>query len=328
MIATGRSISHGREKANYDANKVIEDVKVATGLCRHNLYGDSPLEVVEEMRDIMLNYKPNIKKGYFDFVITLSEEDADKVTTLEQGQKIVEEFMSRMMIQQIGLQEMEYKQLQWIAWQHDCTDNNKTLKHWHILANRVLPNGMLLSDSYVGMKAAKVANEMSRRYGFSNAMDISRRNKNEIRQLAFDALRDLPHFSYEGFKIAMAKRGVVIRDALNSRGQLQGFYFTAKSGTEYKASEIDRSFTLKRIRNTYHRLQQNKNERKNYWDNSQVYLHQPKAVASKSMRYPSQQAAPNNSTRNAENEVCGSSGKSWNDMTDEEKRLASKGLSI
>ena len=328
MIATGRSISHGREKANYDANKVIEDVKVAKELCRHNVYGGNPLEVVEEMRDIMLNYKPNIKKGYFDFVITPSEEDADKVTTLEQGQKIVEEFMRRIMIQQIGLQEMEYKQLQWIAWQHDCTDNNNKLKHWHILANRVLPNGMLLSDSYVGMKAAKVANEMSRQYGLSNAMDISRRNKNGIRQIAFDALRDLPHFSYEGFKIAMAERGVVIRDALNSRGQLQGFYFTAKSGTEYKASEIDRCLTLKRIKNTYQRLQQNKNERKNYQNNSQVYLQRPKAAASRSVRFSGQQVISSNNTRNAESEVGGSFGKCWDDMTDEEKRLASKGLSI
>ncbi|QUB70810.1 hypothetical protein J4864_00835 [Prevotella multiformis] len=328
MIATGRSISHGREKANYDAKKIIEDVKVATELCRHNVYGGNSLEVVEEMRDIMLNYKPNIKKGYFDFVITLSEEDADKVTTLEQGQKIVEEFMSRIMIHQIGLQEMEYKQLQWIAWQHDCTDNNKKLKHWHILANRVLPNGKLLSDSYVGMKAAKVANEMSRQYGLSNAMEISRRNKNKIRQIAFDALRDLPHFSYEGFKIAMAERGVVIRDALNSKGQLQVFYFKAKSGTEYKASEIDRCFTLKRIRNTYHRLQQNKNERKNYQNNSQVYLQRPKAAAARSVRFSGLPVISSNNTRNAESEVGGSFGKSWDDMTDEEKRLASKGLSI
>ena len=106
MIATGRSISHGWEKANYDANKVIEDVKVAMELCRHNVYGGNPLEVVEEMRDVMFNFRPNIKKGYFDFVITLSEEDADKVTTLKQGQKIVEEFMRRMLIQQIGLQDM------------------------------------------------------------------------------------------------------------------------------------------------------------------------------------------------------------------------------
>lgn len=328
MIATGRSISHGWEKANYDANKVIEDVKVAMELCRHNVYGGNPLEVVEEMRDVMFNFRPNIKKGYFDFVITLSEEDADKVTTLKQGQKIVEEFMRRMLIQQIGLQDMEYKQLQWVAWQHDCTDNNKRLKHWHILANRVLPNGMLLSDSYVGMKAAKVANEISRRYGLSNAMEISRRNKNEIRQIAFDALRDLSHFSYEGFKIAMAERGVVIRDALNSRGQLQGFYFTAKSGTEYKASEIDRCFTLKRIRNTYHRLHQNRYERKNYQNNSQVYLQQPKATAARPVRFSGQQVISSNNTRNAESEVGGSFRKRWDDTTDEEKRLASKGLSI
>lgn len=169
---------------------------------------------------------------------------------------------------------------------------------------------------------------MSRQYGLSNAMDISLRNKNEIRQIAFDALRDLPHFSYEGFKTAMAERGVIIRDALNSRGQLQGYYFTAKSGTEYKACEIDRRLTLKRIRNTYQKLQQNRYERKNYQDNSQVYLQRPKAAASSSVRFSGQQVISSNNTRNAESEVGGSFGKGWDDMTDEEKRLASKGLSI
>ena len=47
---------------------------------------------------------------------------------------------------------------------------------------------------------------------------------------------------------------VSIREAFAKSGKLQGYYILSKSGTQYKASAIDRSLTLGRIKNTWKAL--------------------------------------------------------------------------
>ena len=79
MVAKARTISYGTAKLEYDANKTIAHVHVASELCRHNLYGDTPGEITREMHDVQENHHRNLSKCYFDIVITLSEQDADKV---------------------------------------------------------------------------------------------------------------------------------------------------------------------------------------------------------------------------------------------------------
>ena len=177
MIAKARTISYGTAKLEYDANKTVAHVHVASEACRHNLYGDTPGEITREMHDVQENHHRNLSKCYFDIVITLSEQDAGKVNSPEQCSELVEEYMKRLMTGEIGLSEEQFRQMQWIAYQHERTDHNRNLRHWHVLANRVLQDGTVISDSFIGKKAAKVANDISRERGFSVAEVISPKNK-------------------------------------------------------------------------------------------------------------------------------------------------------
>ncbi len=254
MVAKARTISYGTAKLEYDANKTIDHVHVASELCRHNLYGDTPGEITREMHDVHENHHRNLSKCYFDIVITLSEQDADKVKSPEQCRELVEEYMLRLMTGELGLSEEQFRQMQWIAYQHERTDHNRNLRHWHVLANRVLQDGTVVSDSFIGKKAAKVANDISRERGFSVAEDISPRNKEEIREAAFRILGGMDTFSFDIFKMLMAAEGFEIREAFAKSGKLQGYYILSKSGTQYKASAIDRSLTLGRIENTWKML--------------------------------------------------------------------------
>ena len=181
MVSKAKTISYGTAKLEYDANKTISREHVASEACRHNLYGETPAEIAREMRDIQERSHPNLSKCYFDIVITLSESDAAKVQTQEECQQLVEEYMQRLMVQQLGLTREQFGQMQWIAYQHERTDHNGILRHWHVLANRVLPDGTVVSDSNIGRKAVKVANDISRERGFSVAENISPQNKKEIR---------------------------------------------------------------------------------------------------------------------------------------------------
>lgn len=262
MVAKARTISYGTAKLEYDANKTIDHVHVASELCRHNLYGDTPGEITREMHDVHENHHRNLSKCYFDIVITLSEQDADKVKSPEQSRELVEEYMNRLMTGELGLSEEQFRQMQWIAYQHERTDHNQNLRHWHVLANRVLKDGTVASDSFIGKKAAKVANDISRERGFSVAEDISPRNKEEIREAAFRILGGMDTYSFDIFKMLMAAEGFEIREAFAKSGKLQGYYILSKSGTQYKASAIDRSLTIGRIENTWKMLHKSQVQKK------------------------------------------------------------------
>ena len=224
MVAKARTISYGTAKLEYDANKTIDYVHVASEVCRHNLYGDTPGEITREMHDVQENHHRNLSKCSFDIVVTLSEQDADKVKSPEQCRELVEEYMNRLMTGELGLSEEQFRQMQWIAYQHERTDNNRNLRHWHVLANRVLQDGTVVSDSFIGKKAAKVANDISREHGFSVAEEISPKNKEEIREAAFRILSGMDTFSFDIFKMLMAAEGFEIREAFAKSGKLQGYY--------------------------------------------------------------------------------------------------------
>ena len=251
MVAKARTISYGTAKLEYDANKTIAHVHVASEVCRHNLYGDTPGEITREMHDVQENHHRNLSKCYFDIVITLSKQDADKVKSPEQCRELVEEYMNRLMTRELGLSQEQFRQMQWMGYQHEQTDHNRNLRHWHVLANRVLQDGTVVSDSFIGKKAAKVANDISRERGFSVAEEISPKNKEEIREAALRILYGMDTFSFDIFKMLMEVEGFEVREAYAKSGKLQGYYILSKSGTQYKASAIDRSLTLGRIENTW-----------------------------------------------------------------------------
>ena len=104
MIATAKSISYGMAKAEYDENKVINGVKVASEAARQNVYGDNCREIVEEMTDVQRIRSP-VRNPFLDIVVTLSEEDCEKITAPNQSEWLVKLFMHDLMTEQMGLSE-------------------------------------------------------------------------------------------------------------------------------------------------------------------------------------------------------------------------------
>ena len=56
-------------------------------------------------------------------------------------------------------------------------------------------------------------------------------------------LKKMQGFDFTKFKEELGKRGFKVREARASTGKLNGYYVTARSGTEYKASEIGKGYT-------------------------------------------------------------------------------------
>ncbi len=189
MIAKGKSISHGTAALEYDLAKEINGEAAATEIHRHELFGCTGEEMVQEMKPYFVDF-PNVKNNCLRFEVSPSVEESAGMTDADWA-KLGNDFMQRM-----GLMNHQY-----IIVKHSGTEKNSRQAHLHILANRVSLSGELYKDNWIGKRATEAAN--------------------------------------------------------GSTGKLNGYYVTSRSGTEYKASEIGKGYTLAHIEKTQKKLKYN-----------------------------------------------------------------------
>ncbi|MZV12036.1 relaxase/mobilization nuclease domain-containing protein, partial [Escherichia coli] len=87
--------------------------------------------------------------------------------------------------------------------------------------------------------------------------DIGKANREEIKQAMDSVLTRMQGFDLAGFSRELGKLGFKVREARASTGKLNGYYVEARSGTEYKASEIGKGYTLAHIEKTQKKLKYN-----------------------------------------------------------------------
>lgn len=71
MIGKGKSISHGVAALEYDLAKEIDGQAVATEIARHELYGCTGAEMVQEMKPYFTDF-PNVKNNCLRFEVSPS----------------------------------------------------------------------------------------------------------------------------------------------------------------------------------------------------------------------------------------------------------------
>lgn len=106
-------------------------------------------------------------------------------------------------------------------------------------------------------KATEAANAIAKERNFVQSQDIGKVNKAEIKEAMDGVLKKMQGFDFTKFKEELGKRGFKVREARASTGKLNGYYVTARSGTEYKASEIGKGYTLAHIERTQSKLKCN-----------------------------------------------------------------------
>ncbi|KAB6377836.1 relaxase/mobilization nuclease domain-containing protein [Bacteroides xylanisolvens] len=108
---------------------------------------------------------------------------------------------------------------------------------------------------YLWTDAAK--DRIAKERNFVQSQDIGKVNKAEIKEAMDGVLKKMQGFDFTKFKEELGKRGFKVREARASTGKLNGYYVTARSGTEYKASEIGKGYTLAHIERTQSKLKCN-----------------------------------------------------------------------
>ena len=235
MVGAAKSCSGGGALGNY-----VMDERKGYELDRNNLCGSTPKEIMQEIK-MMQGFNQRATNKTFSLVISPHDKEGQKLTD-DELRSISKDFMNKLGI--------DTEMQQYLAFVH----TEKSHKHIHIIANRVLPNGKLIPDHHIGKRAQWIAHGIAKERGLISAKEKMFENM-KIIDKANDSLRkdiiskhqavmkELPQ-TFQNYINQMKQRGLEVTPSINRQGQLQGFRIRdLKSDKEFKMSEINRSMS-------------------------------------------------------------------------------------
>ena len=243
MIAKCKSIAHGSNALGY----IFREGKLGRLLALHNLCGETPKEIHEEMK-LISNYNSRCKNKFLRIEIGIAPKDEPRMTF-----KILNR-LALLFAKQMGLDDH-----QWVAVTHKDTDN----LHIHIIANRISLGGQVYDTTFVSNRAARVAEDLSHKYGLTIANDVRsarphrkaqsdparERTKQQVRNICYALLEKHKGKGLSGhsmFLYELHRSGVTIERMKNKQGKVYGLKFTY-DGHSFKASEIGREFGFRSL---------------------------------------------------------------------------------
>ena len=243
MIAKCKAIAHGSNALEY----IFRKGKFGRLLALHDLCGETPKEIHEEMK-LIGDYNSRCKNRFLRIEIGIAPKDEPQMTfkTLNR--------LALLFAKQMGLGDH-----QWVAVTHKDTDN----LHVHIIANRISLCGQVYDTTFVSNRAARVAEELSRKYGLTIAKEVSparphrkaqanparERTKQHVRSICYallDKHRGKGLSGHSMFLYELYRSGVAIDRMKNKQGKVYGLKFTY-DGHSFKASEIGREFGFRTL---------------------------------------------------------------------------------
>ena len=243
MIAKCKAIAHGGNALEY----IFREGKLGRLLALHNLCGETPKEIHEEMK-LIGDYNSRCKNKFLRIEIGIAPKDEPQMTfkTLNR--------LALLFAKQMGLDDH-----QWVAVTHKDTDN----LHIHIIANRISLGGQVYDTTFVSNRAARVAEELSRKYGLIIAKKVAtarphrkaqanparERTKQQVRSISYALLEKYRGKGLSGhsmFLYELYRSGVTIERMKNKQGKVYGLKFTY-DGQSFKASEIGREFGFRTL---------------------------------------------------------------------------------
>ena len=238
MIAKCKAIAHGSNALEY----VFREGKLGRILALHNLCSETSKEIHEEMR-LIGDYNSRCKNKFLRIEIGIAPKDEPQMTfkTLNR--------LALLFAKQMGLDDH-----QWVAVTHKDTDN----LHIHIIANRISLGGQIYDTTFVSNRAARVAEELSRKHGLTIAKEVAtarphrkaqanparERTKQQVRNICYallDKHRGKGLSGHSMFLYELHRSGVTIERMKNKQGKVYGLKLTY-DGHSFKASEIGREF--------------------------------------------------------------------------------------
>ena len=247
MIGKCKAIAHGSTALNY----IFREGKLGQHLVSNNLYGTTPKEIYEEMK-MVSEYNTRCRNKFLRIEIGIAPKD-EKRLNMESVRNLASNFA-----RQMGLENH-----QWVAVTHKDTDN----MHIHIIANRISLYEEVYDTTFVSNRAARVAEELSRKYGMTIAKEVKaerkhqklkanltrEQTKHQVQKICYALLDKYKGTGITGhsmFLYELNKSGIAIERMKNKQGKVYGLKFSY-AGESFKASEIGREFGYRSLQKNF-----------------------------------------------------------------------------
>ena len=247
MIGKCKAIAHGSTALDY----IFREGKLGYHLVSNHLYGTTPKEIYEEMK-MVSDYNKRCRNKFLRIEIGIAPKD-EKRLSLASVRNLASNFA-----RQMGLENH-----QWVAVTHKDTDN----MHIYIIANRISLYGEVYNTTFVSNSAARVAEELSRKYGMTIAKEVKtekrhqkektnptrEQTKKKVQQICYALLDKYKGTGVTGhsmFLYDLNKSGVTIERLKNKQGKVYGLKFSY-CGQTFKASEIGREFAYRSLQKNF-----------------------------------------------------------------------------
>lgn len=247
MIGKCKAIAHGSTALDY----IFREGKLGSRLAFHNLCSREPKAIYEEMK-MVSDYNTRCRNKFLRIEIGIAPQDEKKLPVSE-----------LMRIAHLFAKQMGLDNHQWVAVKHKDTDN----MHIHIIANRISLYGNVYDTTFVSNKAARVAEELSRKYGLTIAKEVKaerqhqkakanptrEQTKKEVQQICYALLDKYKGGGISGhsmFLYDLNKSGLTIERLKNKQGKVYGLKFSY-CGQTFKASEIGREFGYRSLQKNF-----------------------------------------------------------------------------
>lgn len=263
MIAKGKSISHGAAMTEYAKNRDKAQFLTSKfmNLEFEETFGIMPDNAWDAFKVHAMRHAP-IDNSLMRFELAPAKEEC-KGWTHDEWKAFLDEFIAVMdSIKSVRFRDKNGKwkvtnvkptnlsRSQAIAYLHLNTDDN----HLHFLVNRIDEDGNLNDDTFLLNRAFQAAQIINERRGWKDTLVRSEEIKKAIRETTFDVLKNISEFSWEAFKEAMLKEGLVVKTK-ESKGEVVSYkvHYEGQKNS-YKASDIDRRLTAAHIADTCAKL--------------------------------------------------------------------------
>ena len=247
MIGKCKAIAHGSTALNY----IFREGKLGQHLVSNNLYGTTPKEIYEEMK-MVSEYNTRCRNKFLRIEIGIAPKDKKRLN-MESVRNLTSNFA-----RQMGLENH-----QWVAVTHKDTDN----MHIHIIANRISLYEEVYDTTFVSNRAARVAEELSRKYGMTIAKEVKaerkhqklkanltrEQTKHQVQKICYALLDKYKGTGITGhsmFLYELNKSGIAIERMKNKQGKVYGLKFSY-AGQSFKASEIGREFGYRSLQKNF-----------------------------------------------------------------------------
>lgn len=239
MISKAKACPGGTALFNY----VVNDKK-GYELLRKNLSGLTPKDMYSNM-NIIQQQNSRCTNNTISVVLSPSIKD---------GKRLDPEFLRKITADFLKEMKLDHDKSQYLAFVH----TEKAHKHIHILLNRVKNDGSLIKDGRISTRAQKIAHLIAKKYNLISAKEIKEeREKRELnsnkaikkhmRSINYKVLLRKPKNLKEYIEM-MKSNGITVMPTINRQGNIQGYRFLhEESGTNLKASEVDRSLKLNKM---------------------------------------------------------------------------------